>query len=253
MIASAKARGVPVVSAKQMLDWLDARNASSFTNITWGTGQLTFTVAPGTGARNLDMLVPARSGTDVLSSVTRNGAAVDYDTRSIKGADYAFVPATAGNYVATYARDTTAPTVTNVSPADGATGTASNHAVVTATFSEALDPATVTAGTFELRGPADTLCLIDGDLRSVGLHRPAHTERVPGTRHAVSGDDQGRERRTRPSATQPGTRWPRARPGRSRPQLVRRARAASGPPPRRPMAMTVQDPKRGRAGGEVPR
>ena len=46
-IASAKARGVPVVTAKQMLDWVDARNASSFQNLAWNSGQLSFTVEPG--------------------------------------------------------------------------------------------------------------------------------------------------------------------------------------------------------------
>ena len=30
IVASAQARGVPVVSAQQMLDWLDGRNGSSF-------------------------------------------------------------------------------------------------------------------------------------------------------------------------------------------------------------------------------
>ena len=35
IVASAKARSVPVVSARQMLTWLDGRNGSSFTGITW--------------------------------------------------------------------------------------------------------------------------------------------------------------------------------------------------------------------------
>jgi hypothetical protein len=35
VIASAKARGVPVVSSRQMLTWLDGRNSSSFGSFTW--------------------------------------------------------------------------------------------------------------------------------------------------------------------------------------------------------------------------
>ena len=35
IVASAQAHGVPVVSAAQMLDWLDGRNNSSFGNFTW--------------------------------------------------------------------------------------------------------------------------------------------------------------------------------------------------------------------------
>ncbi|MEO6024841.1 MAG: hypothetical protein ABIP64_17360, partial [Burkholderiales bacterium] len=35
VVASALARGVPVVSSRQMLDWLDARNGSSFSALAW--------------------------------------------------------------------------------------------------------------------------------------------------------------------------------------------------------------------------
>ena len=34
-VASALARGVPIVSAQQMLTWLDGRNGSSFSSIGW--------------------------------------------------------------------------------------------------------------------------------------------------------------------------------------------------------------------------
>ena len=39
IVASAKARGVPVVSAKQMLTWLDGRNGSSFGSIAWSAAR----------------------------------------------------------------------------------------------------------------------------------------------------------------------------------------------------------------------
>ena len=58
IVASAQARGVPVVSAKQMLDWLDGRNGSSFGAISWNGSTLAFTVAAGVGARNLQAMVP---------------------------------------------------------------------------------------------------------------------------------------------------------------------------------------------------
>jgi subtilisin-like proprotein convertase family protein len=48
--------------------------------------------------------------------------------------------------------DTTAPTVTSVTPADGATGV-SLGARTEVTFSEAMDPASITAGTVVLRNP----------------------------------------------------------------------------------------------------
>ena len=52
--------------------------------------------------------------------------------------------------------DTTAPTVTAISPASGATGV-SAQATVSATFSEDMDPATIGSTTFELRHAAGTL------------------------------------------------------------------------------------------------
>ena len=56
----------------------------------------------------------------------------------------------------TSAVDTTPPTVTGRSPASGATGVSISTSV-TATFSEALDPATVNASTFELRTASNAL------------------------------------------------------------------------------------------------
>jgi hypothetical protein len=51
--------------------------------------------------------------------------------------------------------DTTAPTVDSTSPANGATGVATNSAI-SAAFSEAMDPATITSLTFTLTGPGST-------------------------------------------------------------------------------------------------
>ena len=52
--------------------------------------------------------------------------------------------------------DTTPPTVISVSPASGATGVARN-ASIRITFNEAMDPATISTGTIELRNPGGTL------------------------------------------------------------------------------------------------
>ncbi|WP_207225029.1 DUF4082 domain-containing protein [Rivibacter subsaxonicus] len=51
--------------------------------------------------------------------------------------------------------DLTPPAVTSISPASGAGGVATS-AVVSATFDEAMDPATINLGTFDLRGPGNT-------------------------------------------------------------------------------------------------
>lgn len=156
VIASAQARGVPVVTAKQMLTWLDGRNGSAFGSLNWNGSSLQFTITPGNGANGLQALLPNQSVSGTLTGLTRNGAPVDYDVTTIKGIEYATFAAHSGAYVASYATDTTAPTVTATDPADGATDV-SMAATVSATFSEAIDPATITGETMQLRDASGAL------------------------------------------------------------------------------------------------
>ncbi|WP_426753453.1 DUF4082 domain-containing protein [Myxococcus sp. Y35] len=102
IIASAKRDGVPVITAKQLLDWLDAREATQVSDVAFTGTALTFTVA--TPARNLSLMVPTRTTTgQTLVSVSRGGSPVTTVTRTIKGVDFAFIDgAQAGSYTATY-------------------------------------------------------------------------------------------------------------------------------------------------------
>ncbi len=104
IIASALARQIPVISAKQMLTWLDARNNSSFGNMAWSNNQLSFTVTARNDAANLKAMLPFYSESSQLISITRNGTAVPFTQQMIKGMQYAFFAVTPGvsNYVATY-------------------------------------------------------------------------------------------------------------------------------------------------------
>jgi Domain of unknown function (DUF4082)/Bacterial Ig-like domain/Bacterial Ig domain len=102
VIASAQARGVPVVSAKQMLRWLDGRNQSSFGNIGWAGHRLGFTINPGSGANGLRAMLPTTSSAGNLVSVERAGAPVATTARTVKGIEYAFFDAAAGSYTAVY-------------------------------------------------------------------------------------------------------------------------------------------------------
>ena len=58
IVASAQATGCPVVSAQQMLTWLDGRNNSSFGSLSWSGNTLSFNVTQGSGARNLQAMLP---------------------------------------------------------------------------------------------------------------------------------------------------------------------------------------------------
>jgi len=152
-VNSALARNVPVVSSLQMLNWLDGRNSSSFGSLTWNGSRLSFTITRGAGANGLQAMLPANSGTGgVIAGITGPGnTAIAYTTNTVKGIQYAFFPATAaGTYTATYGADTTPPTVTSTFPANAATGIV-QQPTVTATFSKAIDPATVTSSNFQLQ------------------------------------------------------------------------------------------------------
>ncbi len=161
ILASAPPRGVPIVSSRQMLDWLDFRNSSSFGSLTWSGNALSFTVVPGAGSQNvpangLQVLLPIKSPAGLLATVTLNSNPVVFTNQSIKGVDYAAFTGAPGSYVATYAADATPPTVTATSPTNGATDISQGTAV-TVTFSEAVDSSTITGSTFELRNASGTL------------------------------------------------------------------------------------------------
>ena len=104
IINSAKARGVPVVSSRQMLTWLDGRNNSAFVLPTWNgtTKTLSFSIAIGSGANGLQAMVPVDVAAGTLSGITLNGSAVTFTTQTIKGVQYAFFFASAGSYQVTY-------------------------------------------------------------------------------------------------------------------------------------------------------
>ncbi|HET7486305.1 MAG TPA: DUF4082 domain-containing protein [Acidimicrobiales bacterium] len=133
IVSSAKARGVPVVAARQLLTWVQGRDSSSFANLSWSGSSLTFTVNPGSGANGLQGMVPVTGPAGAqLSGLTRNGSPVATTTQTIKGVQYAFFPAAAGSYQAAYGPDITPPVISAV-----ATGPTSNSAVVTWTTNEA--------------------------------------------------------------------------------------------------------------------
>jgi hypothetical protein len=102
IVASAQARGVPVVSASQLLTWVDGRNSTAFGPITWSNNVLSFNVVPGTGANGLQVMLPVAAGSLHLGTITLDGNPVVSTIRTIKGMSYAFVTAGVGRYQVTY-------------------------------------------------------------------------------------------------------------------------------------------------------
>ncbi|MDI1231727.1 MAG: DUF4082 domain-containing protein [Methylobacter sp.] len=171
-VNSALARSVPIVSSKQMLDWLDGRNNSSFGALTWNGNSLSFTVTTGAGANGLQAMLPIHSATGVLLNISTGGNPVSFFADNIKGVQYAFFTAASGAYTATYGTDTTPPTVMSTFPANGATGVI-QQSTVTATFSESVDSATVTTSNFQLQAgsnpPVSATVSYDASTRTARL------------------------------------------------------------------------------------
>ena len=151
VVAAARARGVPVVSGRQMLTWLDGRNGSAFSKLAWAGNSLTFDITGG--ANGLRAMLPVSSAAGTLAGISSGGHPVNYRIETVKGIGYAFFDGAAGSYTASYGADTTAPTVVGASPADGATGVGAGTAV-RFSFGEPLDPATVTGAALTLRTAA---------------------------------------------------------------------------------------------------
>jgi hypothetical protein len=102
IVASALSRSVPVVSAKQMLDWTDGRNNSSFGGFSWAGNSLQFGITQAAGATGLTAFLPRQGPTGTLSSLTRNGTAIPFTVQTVKGISYAFFAAQTGSYTAVY-------------------------------------------------------------------------------------------------------------------------------------------------------
>jgi len=102
VVGAAQAHSIPVVSAKQMLTWVDGRDGSTMTNFSWNGSIETFQVNAAAGAYGMQAMLPLHAGAKNLTSLTSGGNAVPFTTQTIKGIDYAFFSAVSGTYSATY-------------------------------------------------------------------------------------------------------------------------------------------------------
>lgn len=120
IVNSAKARGVPVVSAKQMLQWLDAKDSSSFGTFNWSINTLTFSIAAAASANGLQALIPAIGPSGGLTSLSRGGSPVAFSIQTVKGIDYAVFNAASGEYTAVYSSPVP-PVISNVTASPSTT------------------------------------------------------------------------------------------------------------------------------------
>jgi hypothetical protein len=102
IVAEAQRRGVPVISAAQLLEWLDGRNGSSCADVRFRSGRLQFRVHAAPGSRGLQAMLPADAPAGELEGLTRDGRAVPVALRTVKGIRYGVFGAQGGAYVARY-------------------------------------------------------------------------------------------------------------------------------------------------------
>jgi hypothetical protein len=102
IVASAQARGVPIISQKQLLTWVDGRNSSTIRNLVWNGVNLTFTTTVGAGATGLQTLLPTAGPTGTLNALSCGGLPTTYTVQTIKGIEYAMFTTPTGTCQATY-------------------------------------------------------------------------------------------------------------------------------------------------------
>jgi hypothetical protein len=103
LIREARRRGVALISAAQMLSWLDGRNRSQFDNIQWENNILTFTQR--IGAEAAYAMLPSRFRDRRMEAVVCGSERLAYSIEQIKGIEFAFFPARSGTCQAIYAAD----------------------------------------------------------------------------------------------------------------------------------------------------
>jgi hypothetical protein len=200
IIAEAQFRGVPVVSAVQMLNWLDGRNGSSFQGLSYDGNRLRFSVRGGAGSRGLQAMLPASAPSGALSSLTRNGVSLSAPARRVKGMDYAFFDAADGDYVATYGSPVPDTAITEAS----VTGNRARFAFVSNT----------PGATYQCRLDGSTFAACPNPKTYSGLSKGAHTFQVRAIDPAGTPDPTPAERRfTVGTSELPGGSGEGANPG----------------------------------------
>lgn len=186
VIAAAKQRSVPVITAKQLLTWTDGRNSSSYGDVAWdGTsGRMTFSLHVGVGARGLRAMVPMDSGTGRLIGLSGPNGAIAISPKTIKGVQYAFFAAVEGSWTATY--EVVQPSVSPSAASPEADQTATTSAAPNSAPGDS--GAAVAAATEEpapqlvdTHDPSITLPMVVGTEEFVGEALPDGWSRTDGT------------------------------------------------------------------------
>jgi len=91
MLAYADSLGIPVCTAAEILDFVSARDATSFENIRWKNDILSFCVKSELPyKRSLTVMVPASVRSSHITEIELNGSRIDFEARLVRGKEYSF-------------------------------------------------------------------------------------------------------------------------------------------------------------------
>ncbi len=98
MIAYAHEHGIPVWTARMLLDFLKMRDESFFSNINWSKNQLSFRLNSSIKNPNgLTFMLPAEFQGKKIKWISKNGNEQAFIIRSVKSYEYAMVTVESGN------------------------------------------------------------------------------------------------------------------------------------------------------------
>jgi hypothetical protein len=94
----ANSKGIPVWTELKLLNFLQAKDEATFTDITWANNQLSFKIRSSlTHSNGLSYIVPYMHNGKKINKITSNGIPQLYTVKSIKGFDYAWLTIKAGH------------------------------------------------------------------------------------------------------------------------------------------------------------
>ncbi|OAS26055.1 hypothetical protein A5481_06775 [Methylobacterium platani] len=108
LVSAARERGVALISAAQLLRWIDRREATRFEALAWSGYDLTFRVRLPDGPEQATGMLPVSALSHRLAAITRGGHRVPFRVETIKGLDYAMFELEAGTYTVLYDEKTSA-------------------------------------------------------------------------------------------------------------------------------------------------
>ncbi len=147
----AQSKNVPIWNADEWLNFTETRHDAVFSNLNWSTqtGQLNFTLQSGTSTTHqLTLMLPASTSIGQLIDVTVDGVVKNFNLKTIKGRQYAFLSVTPGSHQIVAFYPGTLPTNTSIStPSNTPTNTITNTPTSTPTSTPSNTPTNTTTNT----------------------------------------------------------------------------------------------------------